>query len=157
MNNMTSFDKNRHFMLRALLFTLIVVPFVLFTSRYTLPVLFSYEDETPVAAIAQEQKNAELQDLAAKVEESRGTSELRIVQTGLTSSQAEAPQQAIPASKTDKVRDKFNTVAYNNNDGTTNWAGDWLEIGDYSGPQNGPVRILNNKAYILFVSSLYLI
>ena len=28
------------------------------------------------------------------------------------------------------VRDEFNTAVYSNNDGTVDWAGDWVQIGE---------------------------
>ena len=37
--------------------------------------------------------------------------------------------------------DQFNAVAYNGNDGTLDWAGDWQEIGEFDGPSSGDVRV----------------
>ena len=43
------------------------------------------------------------------------------------------------------VRDDFETRAWNNNDGTANWSGDWIEVDDNNiGPNNGSIRITNN-------------
>ncbi len=39
------------------------------------------------------------------------------------------------------VRDEFNASSYSNNDGTTSWMGDWLEIGESDGPGLGDVNI----------------
>jgi len=53
------------------------------------------------------------------------------------------------------VRDEFNTVAYGNNDGSTDWLGPWVEndpygnsgpVGDYVGVTNGRLRI--HYAYV---------
>ncbi len=42
------------------------------------------------------------------------------------------------------VEDDFGTAAYNNNDGTTNWNGNWVDSqGD--GPNAGDIRILNGQ------------
>ena len=46
-----------------------------------------------------------------------------------------------PSSEPETVRDEFNTIAYNNNDGTQNWNGDWIEIGESDGPVNGDVNV----------------
>ncbi|MFP3870949.1 MAG: hypothetical protein ACLFVT_08755, partial [Syntrophobacteria bacterium] len=37
-------------------------------------------------------------------------------------------------SRAETVRDEFNSTAYNNNDGTNNWAGDWVEVNDDGSP-----------------------
>ena len=51
-----------------------------------------------------------------------------------------------PASTTETVRDEFNAVAYNNNDGTLNWAGNWIENDlNGAGPSNGNVLITNGE------------
>ena len=39
------------------------------------------------------------------------------------------------------VSDEFGTAAYNNNDGTTNWFGDWIETGDNGAAGSGTVLI----------------
>ena len=39
------------------------------------------------------------------------------------------------------VSDGFGTVSYGNNDGTTNWLGDWIETGDNANPASGTVLI----------------
>ena len=50
------------------------------------------------------------------------------------------------AGTTETVRDEFNAVAYNNNDGTLNWAGDWIENDpDGAGPNDGNVLITNGE------------
>ncbi len=44
------------------------------------------------------------------------------------------------------VRDDFATVSFSNNDGTTNWSADWIEVdGDGLGPGTGNVRIRRNR------------
>ncbi len=45
---------------------------------------------------------------------------------------------------TQTVRDEFNTVAYSNNNGTMNWATDWVEVGDDNAANNGDVRIISD-------------
>jgi len=49
----------------------------------------------------------------------------------------------------DFVLDQFNAVAYNNNDGSVNWAGNWTEGptgagGENDGPANGDIRVSGN-------------
>ena len=41
----------------------------------------------------------------------------------------------------DNMRDEFSTQAYNNNDGTVNWAGDWQEENDDNSPTSGKMQI----------------
>jgi|GEM_PF-5039375 len=41
-------------------------------------------------------------------------------------------------------RDEFSTVSYSNNDGTQNWATDWLETGESNGASKGDIRIVKN-------------
>lgn len=43
------------------------------------------------------------------------------------------------------VRDEFNAYAYNNNDGTVNWASNWAEIGDDNNPASGDALIYDNE------------
>ena len=40
------------------------------------------------------------------------------------------------------VRDEFNAVAYNGNDGTQNWVNDWQETGEADGPTNGKMQVV---------------
>lgn len=40
------------------------------------------------------------------------------------------------------ARDEFSTVAYNNNDGTVNWAGNWTEANDDGQANSGAIRII---------------
>ena len=42
------------------------------------------------------------------------------------------------------VRDQFDSRAYTNNDGSLNWATDWLEINEFDGAQAGDERIRAN-------------
>jgi Tfp pilus assembly protein FimT len=46
---------------------------------------------------------------------------------------------------TETVRDEFNAISYGNNDGSVNWSGDWQEIGDWGGPYDGRIRIVNGE------------
>ena len=39
------------------------------------------------------------------------------------------------------MRDNFTTVAYTNNDGTVNWAGNWTETNDDNNANAGQIRI----------------
>jgi len=41
----------------------------------------------------------------------------------------------------DSVRDNFTTAAYTNNDGNTNWAGNWIETNDNNSANNGNISI----------------
>jgi len=43
------------------------------------------------------------------------------------------------------VRDPFATVAYNNNDGTMQWAGGWLETGDGGSPSAGNILVTGGR------------
>ena len=46
------------------------------------------------------------------------------------------------------VRDDFDDQLYNNNDGTVNWSGDWVEIdGQGGGPTGGNVWINGGATY----------
>jgi len=40
------------------------------------------------------------------------------------------------------VRDEFNTVAYNGNDGTQSWVNDWQETGEADGPASGKMQVV---------------
>ena len=44
----------------------------------------------------------------------------------------------------DTVRDEFNAIAYNGNDGTHNWSNDWQELGESDGPTSGLVRVVSS-------------
>ncbi len=46
-----------------------------------------------------------------------------------------------PAGGSNTVWDQFGLIAYNNQDGTQNWASDWLEIGESDGPVYGDVNV----------------
>lgn len=41
------------------------------------------------------------------------------------------------------VRDEFNSISYANNDGTVDWAGDWIEIGESNGVTSDDVQVTN--------------
>ncbi len=41
--------------------------------------------------------------------------------------------------------DLFNAVAYNGNDGTLTWSGDWQESGESDGPNAGKIRVVGNR------------
>jgi uncharacterized repeat protein (TIGR01451 family) len=41
------------------------------------------------------------------------------------------------------VLDNFNTIAYTNQNGTTNWITDWQEVGEADGPTLNAIRVLN--------------
>jgi hypothetical protein len=44
----------------------------------------------------------------------------------------------------DTVRDEFETVSYSNNDGTSNWVADWIEINENTDPAAGNIQIVND-------------
>ncbi|NND96300.1 MAG: DUF4347 domain-containing protein, partial [Pirellulaceae bacterium] len=46
------------------------------------------------------------------------------------------------------ILDQFNTVAFNGNDGTQNWTGNWVELDESDGPTLGKVRVDNNALHI---------
>ncbi len=41
--------------------------------------------------------------------------------------------------------DNFSTISYANNDGTSNWAGNWIEANDDNSPSGGFIRITGNR------------
>jgi len=43
------------------------------------------------------------------------------------------------------VLDRFNTVAYNNQDGNANWTSNWVESGDNGNPASGQILITGNQ------------
>ena len=43
------------------------------------------------------------------------------------------------------VRDVFNDIAYNNQDGTLDWTTNWVEIGEGTNPGTGDVRVMNDQ------------
>lgn len=49
---------------------------------------------------------------------------------------------------TNNVRDQFNIVAYNNNNGSVNWATNWGEVNEGDGPANGDVLITGGELRI---------
>ena len=48
-------------------------------------------------------------------------------------------------SPTSTVGDRFNTAAYNNQDGTDDWTGNWVEAFDDGSPTSGDIQISNNE------------
>ena len=49
-----------------------------------------------------------------------------------------------------KVRDDFNAAAYNNNNGTQSWAGNWIESTDDNTPVNGNVKIASGTLQLKY-------
>ena len=47
-----------------------------------------------------------------------------------------------PGASTQRIRDSFNTVAYDRNDGTIAWSGSWAESPDATDPAAGDIRIV---------------
>ena len=45
----------------------------------------------------------------------------------------------------DTFSDTFGSVSYSNNDGSQNWAGNWVETNDNNSPSNGRIRITGNE------------
>jgi type II secretory pathway pseudopilin PulG len=45
----------------------------------------------------------------------------------------------------DNLRDEFNAIAYNGNDGTHNWVNDWQETGEADGPTSGKMQVAANS------------
>jgi hypothetical protein len=43
---------------------------------------------------------------------------------------------------TKTIRDEFDAVSYGGSDGTQNWNGDWQEIGESDGPENGFLQVV---------------
>ena len=41
--------------------------------------------------------------------------------------------------------DNFNTTAYNNNNGNTNYSSNWIEVNDDNNPNGGTIRVNNNQ------------
>ncbi|WP_338120474.1 type I secretion C-terminal target domain-containing protein [Aeromonas rivipollensis] len=48
-----------------------------------------------------------------------------------------------PTTNSYNVRDEFSATAYNNNDGSTNWANNWTENGEATNATAGDIRIVN--------------
>ncbi len=46
------------------------------------------------------------------------------------------------------VEDRFNTVSYGNNDGSVDWTGDWVEVGEADGPASGDLSVVNFNAQL---------
>ena len=44
------------------------------------------------------------------------------------------------------VRDRFDDIAYNNQNGSLDWATNWAEIGEGTNPANGDVRVINDQS-----------
>jgi hypothetical protein len=44
----------------------------------------------------------------------------------------------------DNVRDEFNAIAFNGNDGTHNWVNDWQETGESDGPTSGKMQVVTD-------------
>ncbi len=55
----------------------------------------------------------------------------------------EAPQLALSSSE--NVRDEFGTAAYNNNNGTANWGGNWTEVGDDTSATTGEMLVTGGR------------
>jgi serine protease AprX len=49
-----------------------------------------------------------------------------------------------------KVRDEFSTAAYNNNNGTNNWASNWVEAYDDNLPGGGYVKVANGSLQLKY-------
>jgi hypothetical protein len=45
------------------------------------------------------------------------------------------------------VRDEFTTISYSGNNGTQNWLGNWIEVGESDGVSAGSVDVENNATY----------
>ncbi len=41
------------------------------------------------------------------------------------------------------VRDEFNAISYSGNNGTADWTGDWIEVGESNGPSSGFLRVVS--------------
>jgi hypothetical protein len=63
-------------------------------------------------------------------------------------SPAEDPDLAFSNLNTTTVRDEFSTVSYSRNDGTANWAGNWIERDDDNNPATGNVAISGGELYL---------
>ncbi|MCL5023989.1 MAG: C25 family cysteine peptidase [Nitrospirae bacterium] len=57
--------------------------------------------------------------------------------------------------QTDNVRDTFGSQAYSNNDGSANWAGDWIESDGTQSATGGNVQITNNELRLGSTSNIY--
>ncbi|MCK5923074.1 MAG: proprotein convertase P-domain-containing protein, partial [Methylococcales bacterium] len=53
------------------------------------------------------------------------------------------------------IQDEFSQISYDNNDGTGDWASDWIEGSDDGSPNNGNVRITNNSLRMDNYSYIY--
>lgn len=75
---------------------------------------------------------------------SRTNRPLRILFAALTVAAVAVPSTA-SAHAGETVRDEFNAVAFDNNDGTENWASDWSEQPLSDGPTSGTIQIANDS------------
>ncbi|RYE12979.1 MAG: hypothetical protein EOP51_30580, partial [Sphingobacteriales bacterium] len=62
-------------------------------------------------------------------------------QTVVTAASGAYQFSITPTTATSTVRDQFGAVAYNNNNGTANWATNWVETGEATSPTTGNITV----------------
>ena len=55
------------------------------------------------------------------------------------------PLEVADSGSTETVRDEFAVQSYSNNDGTVNWASDWIETNDYGGATSGDIGVMETQ------------
>ena len=58
---------------------------------------------------------------------------------------AGAEATKVDTTRTETVRDNFDTASYSNNDGTQNWNGDWVEVSDDGSATSGQIQIVDSQ------------
>ena len=47
---------------------------------------------------------------------------------------------------TDNLRDEFNTASFSGSDGSLDWSGDWIEVGESNGATSGDIRVTSDQS-----------
>ena len=63
----------------------------------------------------------------------------------VTSTAVVFPTESAEAAPPETYRDEFGAISYSGNDGTLNWTGDWIEVGESNGPTRGRVRVRSSS------------
>ncbi|MFN2167811.1 MAG: hypothetical protein ACK2U9_16325, partial [Anaerolineae bacterium] len=66
----------------------------------------------------------------------------------LPTAQAAPPAQPEAPNVLDTNRDEFESQSYGNNDGSQNWAGNWIETNDGGSPTGGDIQITGGELRI---------
>ena len=127
--------------------------------------LANSQPETTVRIIAQAAASTDAAKSAIEAYDGDVLGDLTIINAYVAEMKAGA---ALALAQTDEVRwvsldaaieqsatntyfalDKFDTRAYDNNDGNVDWSDSWLELGEENGPKGGNVKIARRNKYLL--------